>query len=152
MSALLKTSLFIKKLLLIVIAFLLPIKGVILAVGCAIMADTITGIIKAKKNNDEITSRKLSVVVSKMILYQSAIILFYIIEKFILADIVGLFTDLPFIVTKIVAITLISIELKSVNENYIAIKGYSLWTKFKDLLLRAKEVKDEIDSMTKKEE
>lgn len=135
--------------MIVVLSFFLPIHGVILAVGLSIIADTIMGMLKACKIKEPITSRKLSVVVSKMILYQSALILFFIIEKYILTDFVGLFTSLEFIVTKLVAITLISIEVKSIDENFKAIKGYSLWDKFKFMLLRAKEIKSDLEEVKK---
>lgn len=139
--------LFFKNFLMLVIAFLLPIKGILLAVGFSILADTIIGIYKSKKLNQKITSRRLSNIVSKMFLYQGAVILFYMIEKFILGDIVSLFvTATEFLITKLIAMALIGIELKSINENYQEATGISLWSKVKEVLTRAKELKKELKS------
>lgn len=135
----------LKQFILIVCSFLLPIKGVLLTVGLCILLDTILGIYRSKKIKQKITSRKLSNIVSKMVLYQSSIILFFIIDKFILGDIIGIFTEVEYIMTKLIAITLISIELKSMNENYEVISGLSIWERFKKMLIRAKEVKKDLE-------
>ncbi len=137
------------KLIMIILAFLVPIKPLILIVGICIGLDTLFGIWRAKKRKEKIDSRKLSNIISKMILYDMAILLFFAIETFILSDIIGKFTDIPLILTKLVAMTLVSIELTSINESFLVIKGYSLWDKFKDLLKRAKSAKGEIEEFKK---
>ncbi len=131
----------------IIAAFLAPIKSLIIIVGICIAADTLMGLWKAKKTKTKITSRKLSTVISKMFLYQGAIVLFFCIEKYILADFVGYFVDIELFFTKLVASILIFIELMSMNENYIAISGVSIWGKFKEMIRRAKEVKEEIKDL-----
>lgn len=151
MSTIVKLSLFLKNFLVLILSFFLPIKGVILAVGFAIVADTVTGIIKAIKTKDEITSKKLSKIVSKMILYEGAIVLIFLIESFILGDLIGLVTSMKFILTKLVALTFIGIEIKSIDENYKAMYNISIIQKIKELLLRAKELKKEISDLTKDE-
>jgi hypothetical protein len=140
-------SLGILNLLAIIGAFLAPIKALIIIVGLCISIDTITGIMKARKKKEAITSRKLSVVIPKMFLYEGAIILFFCIEKFILADFVGYFCDIPLVITKFVAAVLCGIEIMSINENYKAISGVNMWDNFKTLLARAKEVKSEINDL-----
>jgi len=132
----------------IIAAFLAPITALIIIVGVCIFADTITGLMKAKKLKQEITSRKLSVVISKLFLYEGALILFFAMEKFILADFIGYFCDIPLFLTKLLASVLCGIEIMSINENYKAISGVSIWLKFKELLARAKEVKAEIKDLT----
>ena len=131
----------------ILAAFLAPIKALMIIVGVCILSDTFTGIWKAKKKGDKITSRKLSAVISKMVLYQGAIVLIYCIEKFIIADFIGYFVDIPLFLTKLVAAILCFIELMSINENYTAISGVSIWSKFKEMIKRAKEVKEEVESL-----
>lgn len=143
------TLAFLKQLFIIIITFLMPIKGIIVVVGLSILVDTITGIIKSKKLDQPITSRRMSNIVSKMVLYQSAVILFFCIEKYILGDIVSLFISTELIVTKLVAITLVSIELKSISENIKKISGISLWDKFKEIVIRAKEVNDDFNDFKK---
>lgn len=143
------TLAFLKQLFIIIITFLMPIKGIIVVVGLSILVDTITGIIKSKKLDQPITSRRMSNIVSKMVLYQSAVILFFCIEKYILGDIVSLFISTELIVTKLVAITLVSIELKSISENIKKISGISLWDKFKEIVIRAKEVNNDFNDFKK---
>ena len=76
------------QLLTVVGAFFLPISGILFLIGFAIVVDTITGIWKAKKLKIAITSRKLSTIISKMMLYEVAVIGFYLIDYFILNDII----------------------------------------------------------------
>lgn len=135
----------------IFLAFILPIQPLIITVGLCIAADTIMGIWRSKKLKQAITSRKLSNVISKMVLYQSALLLFFCIEKFILADFIGYFVNIPWFLTKIVACTLAFIELKSISESYTLISGYSLWSKFKEMIKRGKDLKGDIEDFSKKE-
>lgn len=132
----------------IIMAFLVPIIPLILIVGAAITLDTIFGIYRSYKLKESITSRKLSRLISKMVLYQSAIILFFCIEKYILNDFIVVFTAIPLILTKLVSVTLIFVEIQSINENWMSITGVSLWSKFKDLLNRGKEIKSKIKDIT----
>lgn len=127
----------------VICAFFLPIAPLLLTVGLFIAADTVYGLYKAIKLKQKITSRKLSNVVSKMLLYQGCLMLFFMMEKFILSDLVLLFSEIPFLLTKLVATLLCLIELKSIDESYVALNKYSLWDKFKLMIRRAKELKDE---------
>ena len=129
----------------IAIAFLTPIIPLILIVGLAIFLDTFIAIYKAYKLNEKITSKKLSAVVSKMVLYQSAIIGFFCIEKYILGDLTIMLTSIPLVLTKLVAVTLLFIEGQSIIENYSAVSGINIFNKFKELLSRTKYVKNIIE-------
>lgn len=133
----------------IIFSFLIPIIPLFLIIGVSIVIDTVFGILRAKKIKQKITSRGLSQLISKMVLYNSAVLLFFCIEKFILGDIIGVFTSIPLILTKIVATTILFIELKSINENYEIISGINFWTTFKILLQRSKDLKSEITSINK---
>ena len=135
------------KLLAVVGSFFLPISGILFLVGFAIFVDTLTGLWKAKKMKIPITSRKLSAIVSKMFLYELAVIGFYLIDFWILNDIVKQFFSVPLMLTKIPALVLISIETMSINENYIAIRGISIWESMKLLFARAKEIKNDINGI-----
>ena len=135
------------KILMIIFAFLAPIFGILITVGLAILADTVIGIWKARKLKEKITSRKLSQIISKMFLYNATIILFFLIDWYILNAIILAFFSVPLLLTKIVALTLISIEVYSIDENWRAVKGNGLWFYFKRLTARAKDIKDEIDPL-----
>lgn len=131
----------------IVFAFLVPIKPLILIVGAIIFLDTIFGITRAIKRKERITSNKLSRIVTKMVLYQSAIILFYCIEKFILNDIMISLFGFELLITKIIAMFLIGIETLSVVENYEGITGVNVWEKMKEVLTRTIEIKNNFKNL-----
>ena len=128
-------------------AFFLPISGILLMIGVLICIDTFTGIWKANKLGDKITSRKLSSIISKLGLYELTVIMFFLIDKFILNDIILTFFSVPFMLTKIVALVLSSIEVMSINENYKAVKSIDLWQSMKLLFARAKEVKEDLNKL-----
>jgi hypothetical protein len=135
------------KLLAIIGAFFLPISGILFLIGFAIFIDTLTGIWKSKKLNIPITSRKLSSIISKLFLYELAVIGFYLIDYWILNDIIMTFFSVPLMLTKILALTLVSIEVMSINENYIAIRKISIWDSLRNLFLRAKEIKQDLNEI-----
>jgi len=132
------------KIILGLMAFLAPIQGILITVGVLILSDTIIGIWKARKLKETISSRKLSQIISKMFLYEGTIILFFMIDKFMLGDILQQFFAVEFLLTKVVALVLASIEVFSMDENYRAVRTYGLWHAFKKLVGRAKDVKDEL--------
>lgn len=135
------------KLLAMLWTFFLPVSGLFMLVGFCIGLDTTTGIWKAYKLKEKISSRKLSGIISKMMLYEVTIILFFLIDKFILNAIMLKFFSVPLMLTKIVALILISIELMSINENVIAVKGLNLWEAMRALFARAKIIKTDIDGL-----
>jgi hypothetical protein len=49
--------------------------------------------------------------------------------------------------TKILALVLVSIEVMSINENYEAVRGINMWTAMKNLFSRAKDIKKDIDQI-----
>ena len=111
----------------ICLAFFIPISGILIMIGVLIIIDTFTGIWKANKLEDKITSRKLSAIISKLALYEVTVIMFFLIDRFILNDIILTFFSVPFMLTKIVALLLSSIEVMSINENYKVVKCIDLW-------------------------
>jgi hypothetical protein len=135
------------KLLATISAFLMPISGLLFLVGFVIVLDTVTGIWKSIKNKTKITSRGLSSIISKMLLYEVTVILFYMIDHFILNNIILQFFSVQLLLTKILALILVSIEVMSINENYKAVKGLDLWQAMKNLFARAKDIKKEVDEI-----
>jgi hypothetical protein len=131
----------------ICLAFFIPISGILIMIGVLIAIDTFTGIWKANKLGDKITSRKLSSIISKLALYEITVIMFFLIDRFILNDIILTFFSVPFMLTKIVALVLSSIEVMSINENYKVVKGIDLWQSMKLLFARAKDIKDDINKI-----
>ena len=140
------------KLLAVISTFLMPISGLLFLVGFVIVLDTITGVWKSYKNKVKITSRGLSAIISKMLLYEVTVILFYMIDKFILNNIILQFFSVDLLLTKILALILVSIEVMSINENYKAVKGLDLWQAMKNLFARAKDIKKEVDEIRHKQD
>ena len=133
-------------------AFFLPISGILFLIGFAIVVDTLTGLWKAKKLKIKITSRKLSTIISKMMLYEVAVIGFYLIDFWILNDIILKFFSVPLMLTKILSLILVSIEVMSINENYKAVKGIDIWQGMKNLFARAKEIKTDLNGLRHNED
>ena len=116
-------------------------------IGVLIIIDTFTGIWKANKLKEKISSRKLSAIISKLALYEITVIMFFLIDQFILNDIILTFFSVPLMLTKVVSLVLASIEVMSINENYKIVKGIDLWQSMKLLFARAKDIKDDINKL-----
>ncbi len=139
----------IDKILITLSAFLMPIKPLMVLVGLMIFLDTIFGVWKCKKQGTKVTSKGLSAIVSKMVLYQFAVILVFALEKFMFGDFILLFTAIPLFLTKVVATLLVGIELTSISENIEEATGVNIWQKIKDMLGRAKKIKNDVNDIIK---
>jgi len=135
----------------IVSSFFLPISGILILIGLSVILDTLTGVWKSRKLGASITSRKLSSIISKVLLYEVTVMLFYLIDYYILNDIVLTFFSVELMTTKILALVLVSIEVISINENYKAVKNIDLWESLKNLFARAKEVTQDFKNINEKD-
>ena len=138
---------FAPQIIMTITTFFMPIFGLSMLIGFVIGLDTVTGIWKAKKNKIPVTSRGASARASKMALYQVTLVTFFLIDHFIMNDIMKQFFSVDIMLTKVVSLILISIEVMSINENYKAVKGLDLWQAMKNLFARAKEIKNDIDGI-----
>lgn len=132
-----------------ILAFFLPIQGILLAVGACIILDTITGIWKAFKNEGRksIRSRIFSNVISKMLLFELTILVLFILDYFLLNEFTSIWFSVPYLVTKVASIVIIMNELLSIKENLESIFKIDFWNMLKEALKRTKELKDEIDEI-----
>lgn len=105
------------------VAFTTPIHGLMAGVGFLIFADLITGIWRAWKKGEKITSSELKRTISKCLLYNLAILSGFVIEY------LGVGQFVP--VSKIIASTIGVVEFKSMLENFEAITGISVWEELK---------------------
>ena len=134
----------IKYLILAAISVLSPIKYLLLLVGVFIIIDTALGIWNAKRQQIQITSKRLSSVLSKMFVYQGIVILAYAIDSFILGGIVSLFIDVPLFVTKIATLMVLVNEAYSIDEKIRNLNdGKGTWFYFKRSVGIAKVLKKE---------
>ncbi len=58
-----------------ILLFFVPIQGLLIAVACGILIDTITGVFKSYKLGIPFQSKKLKDTVFKLIIYQSSVVL-----------------------------------------------------------------------------
>jgi hypothetical protein len=130
--------------LVLFIAFLTPIIPLLVIVAMAIFIDTIMGIIRAYKKKIKITSKKLSGIISKMLLYQLTVISVYFIDHFLIGEFFKLFSDINLVATKVVVTTLFAVEIKSIHENIEGAYNINLWQQFKKILTRVNSMKNEI--------
>lgn len=133
------------------ILLFVPIYGLLIAVGSAIILDTFTGIFKTIKLNGwkSIRSRKLSNIISKMALYEICIVFLYLIDNFVLNEFIKSAFGFDFMFTKICAILLIFVELVSIKENIEETFKVDIWQLLKITFNRAKEIKGDLDEITK---
>jgi phage-related holin len=111
---------FLKVTFLGILAVLAPIQAVMISVGFLIFADLITGILAAKKTGKKITSAGIRRTVSKMLVFQIAVISGFVVEIYI---------GVPLPVAKIVASAIALSELVSVLENVQKITGENVFAK-----------------------
>ena len=140
---------FLLQLLAALLLFFAPIQELVMAVGLAIMLDTFTGIYKSVKLNGwkSVRSRKLSNIISKMVLYEVSIIILYPIDKFLLNELFLNILSVQFFSTKVACVLLILVELTSIKENIEAALKINIWQVLKKAISRAKELKGDIDEI-----
>lgn len=132
-----------------ILLLFVPIYGLLVAVGTAIILDTFTGVFKSIKIHGwkSVKSRKLSNIVSKMMLYEICILLLFVMDKFVLNEFVKHAFGFEFMFTKICAILLMFIELVSVKENIEEAFKIDIWAMLKKALNRAKDINSDINTL-----
>ena len=114
-------------------------------VALSTIIDTIVGIWKARKLKEKITSKKARFgFVPKLISYVGAIMLVYMSDYFIISELIGSVISIDFFATKVIALALISVEVKSIDESFKAVKGCSFLEKITGLILKMKDIKKNI--------
>jgi hypothetical protein len=120
------------------LAVFLPIKELMLTIGFLVGADMVVGIWKALKLKQRIRSRRMSDTITKLLLYQIAIMSGFLIESFIISELIP--------ITKLVATVIAVIEFKSIIESIESVTGKDLWSRIKTIIGRKSE--DITDAMT----
>lgn len=140
-------KIYLKSFLVSLFSFFLPVVPLILLVGGFILIDTILGVWAAKKRGEKITSRKLGNIIPKMILYQMAVLSAFVLDVWLLGEFIKFILSIDLLFTKLVAMTLIFIEILSINENFTFITGKNLFQSFKLMITRASSVKEDIKKL-----
>lgn len=102
-----------------ILPFVIPIQGYLIFMICAILSDTITGVIAAMKENNKLTSKGIWRTIEKIVVAGIAIL---ISEGFR----VNFLPDIP--LTQGVASIIAFAEVKSIFENYYRITGHDIGT------------------------
>lgn len=105
-------------LLVAALAVLAPIQSIMIVVGVLLAADFVTGILKAFKLKETISSRAMARSIYKMLAYQLLIITGFLLEKYLIQDVIP--------VTKLLAATIGLVEFKSIAENVNILTGLSI--------------------------
>ena len=114
------------------LVLLTPIAASLAFLGFFVAMDLFTGLIKASKAKDKITSKRLSQTVTKLLMYYIAIICSHILDS------QGLIGDLlPSKFTQIVTGFIMIVEFKSIIENISQILGLPIWEFIKSKIYRA---------------
>tara|TARA_B110000503_G_C7086607_1_gene387581 strand:+ start:371 stop:805 length:435 start_codon:yes stop_codon:yes gene_type:complete len=137
---------YIETLIAVLIVFFAPITGMIILVALSTLIDTGFGIWKVQKLDEKISSKKFRFgLVPKLISYVIAVMLVYASDYFILNELTKILVSVEFLSTKVIALTLISIEVKSMDESFEAVRGWSFLKKFTGLIMKAKNIKKQIE-------
>lgn len=118
------------------VTIFLPIKELMITIGFLVGADMVVGIWKAVKLGLKIRSRRMSDSITKMLLYQLAIVSGFLIETYIIEQLIP--------ITKLIATVIAVIEFKSIVESIESVTGKDLWAKIKTLVGRKNEDINEI--------
>ena len=104
------------------LSILIPVQPLMVVTSIMIAMDFLTGVWKNLKKGEKFSSSKMSNTISKMVLYQIAILTGFLLEIYIIPI-------LP--VSKIVAGFLATTEFQSLIENIGEITGIDIWGNIK---------------------
>jgi hypothetical protein len=139
--------------LLTLITFFAPIHGVILTVISFVLFDTAIAYWRVKKTGTKWTSKKLRVgLVQKSITYISLIVLFFLMDKFILNEFVKTFVNIDYFLTKALTLIFIFIEFTSIDESYTIVRGKSIFQSLKELIGKANDIKNDLKNKNEDKE
>lgn len=129
-----------------VLSVLSPITPLVLIAILSIILDTAFGVWRSVKKGgwSSIRSRRLSHTISKSLLYSGAIVFIFLLEKFVVADILGQFIAIDLVLTKMFTFFCVVTEVKSINESYFSVTGVNVWDKFIAFVKRSKEQVEEL--------
>ena len=125
---------------------LTPVKPLVIIAVLSIILDTCFGIWRSVKKGGwkSIRSRRLSHTISKTLLYSGAIVFVFLLEKYVVADILAHFIAIELLLTKAFTFFCVYTEIKSINESYFSVTGINVWDKFKSFAKRSKETLEDL--------
>ncbi len=117
-----------------VVALFAPIQAAIITAFCLVIVDLVTGILAAKKRGEAITSSGIKRTVGKILLYEVAICIAFLVQTYLTGDL--------FPASKLVTALVGLVELKSCIENLDALSGTGM---FQAILTRIVQSQDDIE-------
>jgi len=123
------------------LSILSPVMPMIYIAFFVILIDTGFGIWRSVKKGGwkAFRSRRLSHTLSKAFLYSGAILMVFLIEKYIAGDLIGHFISVDLVMTKMIAFFCVATEIKSINESYEDVTGKNMIKAIREFVTRAKE-------------
>lgn len=109
----------VSPLFLSILAIFAPVQSILLVTGFLIFADLVSGVIAAKKRGEAISSAGFRRTVSKVLVYNLAVISGFLVETYMISDL------LP--ISKLIAGVIAMVELKSILENLNSINGTDIF-------------------------
>jgi hypothetical protein len=127
------------------LSILAPVTPMVLIAICFIWLDLVVGIWRSVKLKGwkSIRSRGFARTVSKSLIYSGGIVAVFMLEKYVIADLIGLFVSVDLVLTKAFTFFCIFIELKSINESYFDVTKKDVLKSFKDFITAKKQEWDE---------
>ena len=137
----------IKSLLITILTFLTPIKGLIFLTGIAVFLDTIFAIYVTIKLNgwQSYQSTKLFNIVVKSFFYFGSIILAFFIDTHIIEQ--NTIFEINLLISKAVTVFWLYIEVKSIDETSQKLGNKSFYFTIKNLMSKAKDLKKDINEI-----
>lgn len=129
-----------------IFTILTPVKPLVIIAVLSIILDTCFGIWRSVKKSGwkSIRSRRLSHTISKTLLYSGAIVFVFLLEKYVVADILAHFIAIDLLLTKAFTFFCVYTEIKSINESYFSVTGVNVWDKFVAFTKRSKETLEDL--------
>jgi len=141
---------FAKTLILSLVTFLIPIKGLIVLTGLAVLLDTFFAIYTTIKLNGikSYQSTKLFNIVVKSFFYFGTIILAFFIDTHIVAE--NYLFGVELFISKTVTVFWLYIEVKSIDETSQKLGNKSFYIIIKNLMQKTKSLKKDINEITER--
>jgi hypothetical protein len=141
-------KLYFSSVLAALVLFFAPIGGIILIVALSSVVDTCFGMWRAYCVGEKVSSKIFRHgFVPKLLSYIAVVMLVYSSDVFILNALTQLVVSVDFLATKLIALVLICIEVKSMDESFVAVKGYSFIGKAQKVIDKFKDIKKELKTI-----
>ncbi len=136
---------FFKTMLICLLTFVTPIKGLLILTGLAVLFDTLFAIYISIKLNgwSSFRSTKLFNIVVKTFFYFGSIILGFFIDKHIIEN--NTLFGVPLLISKVVTVFWLYIEIKSIDETSQKLGNKSFYFIIKSIISKAKDLKKDIN-------